>query len=131
MTSFEGFLKEQLEDPEFKAEYDALEPEFTIIQAIIDARRNSGVTQKQLSERTGIAQGDINKIENGEANPSLKTLKQLASGMDMKLKLEFLPITMESGQFYNESKQSFLHEAISTLNAGKGVVHELVEVNDG
>jgi len=93
MTSFNEFLKEQLEDTEFRAEYDALEPEFAIIQAIIDARKSSGITQKQLSERTGIAQGDISKIESGDANPSLKTLKRLASGMDMRLKLEFLPLT--------------------------------------
>ncbi|MCL2634720.1 MAG: helix-turn-helix domain-containing protein [Oscillospiraceae bacterium] len=92
MNEFKDFLTEQLKDPEFKAEWDALEPEFTIIQAMIDARKSSGITQKQLSEKTGIAQGDISKIEKGEANPSLKTLKRLASGMDMQLKIEFLPI---------------------------------------
>ncbi len=51
-----------------KAEYDALEPEFQIIQAIVDARNRSGLTQKQLSEKTGIAQADISKLENGNAN---------------------------------------------------------------
>lgn len=35
--TFDDFLNEQLQDPEFKAEYDALEPEFTIMQALIDA----------------------------------------------------------------------------------------------
>lgn len=92
MTKFNDFLKEQLQDPEIRAEYDALEPEFAIIQAMIDARKASGLTQKQLSERTGIAQGDISKLENGSANPSLKTLQRLAAGMGMQLKLEFVPI---------------------------------------
>ena len=68
-----------------------LEPEFAIIHAMIEARKTSGMTQKQLSEKTGIAQGDISKIEIGEANPTLNTLKRLASGMDMRLKLEFVP----------------------------------------
>ena len=89
---FNDFLEEQLKDPEVKAEYDALEPEFTIIQAMIDARKNSGVTQQQLAERTGIAQGDISKFENGNANPSLRTLRRLAFGLGMRLKVEFLPI---------------------------------------
>lgn len=89
---FNDFLNEQLRDPEIKAEYDALEPEFNIIQAIIDARKCSGITQKQLAERTGIAQGDISKLENGSANPSLRTLQRLALGMGMKLKIEFLPV---------------------------------------
>jgi len=93
MRTLEAALAERMKDPEFKAEYEALEPEFAIVQAIIDARKMSGFTQKQLSERTGIAQGDISKIEKGEANPSLKTLKRLASGMDMKLHLQFEPVS--------------------------------------
>lgn len=91
MTTFDEFLNEQMKDEKFKKEYDALEPEFTIIQAMLDARRAAGLTQKELAERTGIAQGDISKIENGNANPSLHTLKRLADGMGMKLKLEFVP----------------------------------------
>ena len=92
MRTFDAFLEEQLRDPELKTEYDALEPEFAIISAIIEARKKTGFTQKQLAEKTGIAQGDISKIEHGNANPSLKTLKRLAAGMNMRLKLDFLPI---------------------------------------
>ena len=97
MTSFKDYLSEQMQDPEFRAEYEALEPEFTIIQAMIDARKKTGLTQQELSARTGIAQGDISKIETGEANPSLNTLKRLAAGMDMRLKLAFLPIEDNQG----------------------------------
>ena len=91
-TNWKDYLHEQMQDPAFKAEYDALEPEFTIIQAIIDARKARGLTQKELAERTGIAQGDISKLENGSANPSLRTLQRLAAGMDMKLELSFTPL---------------------------------------
>ena len=90
-AKFDDFLQEQLRDPEFKKEYESLQPEQAIIQAIIDARQQTGLTQKELSERTGIAQGDISKLERGNANPSLRTLQRLAAGMGMKLKLEFLP----------------------------------------
>ena len=89
---FDDYLNEQLKDPEFRKEYEDLEIERTIIQAMIDARKASGLTQKELSERTGIAQGDISKLERGSANPSIKTLKRLAKGMDMSLKIEFLPL---------------------------------------
>ena len=61
MSEFREFIAEQLNDPEVRAEWDALEPEFAIIQAMIDARKISGITQKELSERSGIAQGDISK----------------------------------------------------------------------
>ena len=91
MSEFREFLDEQLQNPEFRKEWDALEPEFAIVQALIDARKTIGLTQKQLSERTGIAQSDISKLENGDGNPSLRTLKRLAAAMDMNLKLEFTP----------------------------------------
>ncbi len=92
MSEFNSFLNEQLKNENIKREYDALEPEFAIIQAMIDARKETGLTQKELSERTGIAQGDISKLENGNANPSLRTLQRLAEGMGMKLKVEFVPV---------------------------------------
>lgn len=90
-TKFDDFLYEQLKDSEFRKEYEALQPERTVMQAIIDARKLSGMTQKELSERSGIAQGDISKLEKGNANPSLRTLQRLAAGMGMVLKVEFLP----------------------------------------
>ena len=93
MRTLEQVLSEKLQDPAFRAEYEALEPEFAIIQAMIDARKASGMTQKELSEATGIAQSDISKLENGSANPSLRTLQRLAAGMGMRHKLEFIPIS--------------------------------------
>lgn len=91
MTDFNEFLEEQLKDPEFRAEYDALEPEFAIVQAMIDARKRTGMTQKQLAEKTGIAQSDISKFETGGGNPSLRTLQRLAAGMGTVLHIEFRP----------------------------------------
>lgn len=89
MSEFREFVTQQLQEPDFKAEYDALEDEYIIIQAMIDARKKSGLTQKELAARTGIAQADISRLENGNANPSLRTLRRLAAGMGMKVKLEF------------------------------------------
>lgn len=90
-SDLRAYLNEQMENPDFLREWDDLEPEFNTIQAIIDARKSSHMTQKELAERTGIDQSDISKIENGNANPALSTLKRLAEGMNMVLKLEFIP----------------------------------------
>lgn len=91
MSDFRDYLNQQLKDPAFKAEWDALQPELAIMQAMIDARKQSGLTQKQLSERTGIAQSDISKLETGSGNPSVRTLLRLADGLGMRLKIEFVP----------------------------------------
>lgn len=60
-----------------------------LAENLIKARDITGMTQKQLSESTGIYQADISKIERGLANPSLSTLKRLAEGMGLKLRIEF------------------------------------------
>ena len=91
MKTFRESLNEMLQDQEFKKEYDEIQPEMDIIRAIVDARISQNLTQKQLAERTGINQADISKLENGTRNPSLKLLKRLADGMDMVLKIEFVP----------------------------------------
>jgi len=91
MRKYDDFLAEQLQDEEFKKEYDNLQPEFDVIHAIVDARVSQNLTQKQLAERSGINQADISKLENGTRNPSINLLKRLADGMDMALKIEFIP----------------------------------------
>ena len=95
MDDFEKLLADQLKDPEFRSEWDALQPERAFVQAMIDARKRTGLTQKELAERTGIAQSDISKFETGGGNPSLRTLQRLAAGMGTVLRIEFLPIVSE------------------------------------
>lgn len=88
---FEDFLAEHLKDENVKREYDALEPEFQIIHAMLDARLAENLTQQQLADRMGIDRADVSKLENGNANPSLKMLKRLAAGLNRTLKIEFVP----------------------------------------
>ena len=89
-VKFDDFLQEQLQDPEFKKEYEALQPERAVVQAIIDARQSAGLTQKELSEKSGIRQSNISRIEKGVCMPTLNTLNELAKGLGKKLKIEMI-----------------------------------------
>lgn len=92
--NFRETLNRQLEnDTEFRKEYEALSPEYELAKTLIACRNTGNLTQKQLSELTGIDQADISKIENGNANPSIKMLTRIASAMNMNLKIEFVPKT--------------------------------------
>lgn len=95
MSEFQELLQEQLKNPEFKKEWDDIQPEMDVIRAMIDARTSQNLTQKELAERTGINQADISKLENGTRNPSLKLLKKLAAGLGMQLKIEFVPMQQQ------------------------------------
>ena len=87
---FQEYLDKQLKNKEFRREYEALEPEYIIMKSMIEARRAEGLTQKELSERSGITQADISRLEHGNANPSIRTLQRLANAMGKTLKIEFV-----------------------------------------
>ncbi len=82
-------LNELMRDPDFRKERESLEPEFQIIKAMIDARNEKGITQKELSSITGITQSDISKLENGTANPSVRTLQRIAEALGKNLVIQF------------------------------------------
>ncbi len=89
--NLQEYKSKAMQDPEFVKEYEAVQPEMEIIRAIVEARNASHLTQKELAERTGIAQTEISRLENGTRNPSIKLLQRLAEGMDMTLTISFKP----------------------------------------
>ena len=91
MKTLDQYKSEQMQNPEFAEQYKAIQPELDVIRAIVDARISQNLTQKELAARTGINQADISKLENGTRNPTINLLKRLADGMDMYLKIEFIP----------------------------------------
>lgn len=92
MRSLNDAMTKKMEEPAFTAPADTLEPEAQIVRAIVTARETHNYTQAQLASATGIHQANISKLESGSGNPSLRTLKRLAAGMGMRLKLEFVPL---------------------------------------
>jgi DNA-binding XRE family transcriptional regulator len=91
MKTLKEYKGEQMKNPEFVEAYEEIQPEMSVIRAMIDARLSRGMTQKELAEATGIAQGEISKLENGTRNPSIKLLQRLAEGLDMTLSVSFSP----------------------------------------
>ncbi len=89
MTRYEKLLSEDMKDPEIRKEMEKLEPEFAIVRAIIEARTSSGLTQEELSRKSGINQANISKLEHGKANPSVSTLQKLANGLGKRLVISF------------------------------------------
>ncbi|MDL2293957.1 helix-turn-helix transcriptional regulator [Ruminococcaceae bacterium OttesenSCG-928-D13] len=89
MTHEEYKKRAFAKNPALKAEYDALEPEYQLMTAVIDARAKSNLTQKELAERVGTSQANISKLERGELNPSVAFLKKFAAACDMKLNITF------------------------------------------
>jgi ribosome-binding protein aMBF1 (putative translation factor) len=84
---FKEIAAEWLKDPEVKAEYDRLGPEFEIATELIQARLRSGFSQMELAERMGTSQSAIARLESGQTLPSTKTLLRFAEATGSKLHL--------------------------------------------
>ena len=79
---YEDFLKQQLKNPKFRKEYDALEGEFTLAKEIIALRIKNRLTQKQLAQQIGTSQPAIARIESGSYhNVSLSFIRRLADAL--------------------------------------------------
>ena len=87
MRTLQGHIKEQLKNPEFVKEYEALGEEYEIVRQIIHARIKAGLTQKELAERIGTRQSNVSRIENGNSNPSIAILKRIAEATGTKLQI--------------------------------------------
>ncbi|MEK7521640.1 MAG: helix-turn-helix transcriptional regulator [Patescibacteria group bacterium] len=82
---FEIWEKEALKDPKLRVEYDKLQPQFAILRARIEKR----LTQKELAQKIGTKQSVISRLESGRANPSLSFLKKLAQALNSHLEIRF------------------------------------------
>lgn len=86
------YRKQQMQDPEFRAYAEQMQPFADLAKAVVGARLERNLTQQELSRLTGVAQSDISRLESCEGNPSLKTLIRIAEGMDMRLQVSFVPV---------------------------------------
>jgi ribosome-binding protein aMBF1 (putative translation factor) len=83
--------EEWMKDPEFRAAYDALEDEFALASALIDARAKADMTQEQVAAAMGTTQTAIARMESGRAMPSTRTLERFAKATGMRLRIRFEP----------------------------------------
>ena len=89
MRNWKEVESEFLQDPETKAEFDALRPYYEVVSQIIKARNEQGLSQLDLAARTGLQRSNISRLESGNYNPSIDLLSRVAQGLGMELHVEF------------------------------------------
>lgn len=83
--------KDWLKNPEYRREYEALEEEFSLVAALIEARTRAGLTQEQVAQRMNTTQAVIARLEGGGSKPSTRTLERFAEATGSRLKITFEP----------------------------------------
>ena len=79
-----------LSDPEVRAAYDALEPEYTLIRELIDLRIKRGLSQRELAKRAGMKQPALVRVESGKT-ASLRTLRRVAEALNADVRVSIVP----------------------------------------
>ncbi len=87
MKSHAELKKELLEDPEVRREYEALEPEFELIRALVEARSRAGLSQAEVAERMGTTQSVVARLEGGSTSPTWRTLNRYAEATGSRLRV--------------------------------------------
>ena len=90
-VTWKHLRRELMSDPEVKKAYEDMQPEFAIVQAIIDARVKKKISQEELAKRMGTGQAVISRLENANAKPSLSLIRRLADALGLKVELRFTP----------------------------------------
>ncbi len=83
--------KKLLEDPEFRKEYEALEPEYKLASTLIRLRLAKGLTQEQLAKLLNTKQESIARLESGSSLPSLSTVRKVADALDAEVEINLRP----------------------------------------
>lgn len=85
-------IQEWRKDPEYIAEFEALDEEFALVRALLQARTNAHLTQEELAKKMETSQAAIARLETGKRMPSTRTLQKFAKATGTKLKVIFEPL---------------------------------------
>lgn len=89
MSSLQSLREKAFSNPDLKAEYDALEPEFKIISTLLSMRESAGLTQQEVAQRMGTKESNVSRLEKGTGNPTIKTLMKYAKACGCELDFGF------------------------------------------
>ena len=91
MARVSDLHKKRMKEPKYRRAYEALEEEFVLESAVIDARNRAGLTQKELAKKMGTTQPVVARLESGRVRPSMRTLERLAEATGSRLLISFEP----------------------------------------
>jgi ribosome-binding protein aMBF1 (putative translation factor) len=90
-TTIDDLHKNWMKNPKYRREYEALEEEFSVAAALIEARARAGLTQEQVARRMKTTQAVVARLEGGRSMPSTRTLEKYARATGSRLKVSFEP----------------------------------------
>lgn len=85
LSSFEGILKDEMNDEEFKEDFNKEYLKISLINEIVNLRKSSKMTQAEMAKIVGIPQSNISRFESGKVEPTLDFIQNLVSKLGYKI----------------------------------------------
>jgi transcriptional regulator with XRE-family HTH domain len=102
------FIRKAMQDPKFRAAYDALAPKFELLEKMLKVRAASGLTQAQIAKKMHTTISVVGRLESAggkkQHSPSLRTLEKYAAAVGCKIKVDFIP--QNNARYINNSSWS-------------------------
>ncbi|RLB87697.1 MAG: transcriptional regulator [Deltaproteobacteria bacterium] len=96
MTDHDKMIERWKEDPVFVAEYDSFEDEFVLLDELLKARKEAGMTQEDVAKAMNTKAPAVARIESGGGSkrhsPSVETLRKYAKAVGCRLKINLEPV---------------------------------------
>ena len=90
LYTFRQDLKNRLKDPAFRKAWEESEAEYQISRALISARLERKISQRELARKANTTQAVISRLESMSANPSVGLIQKIASALSLKLKIQLV-----------------------------------------
>jgi transcriptional regulator with XRE-family HTH domain len=95
MMTHKALVRKMLKQPAVKAEYDAQAEEFALLDELLKARRQAGLTQAEVAARMGTKTPAVARLEAGGGSrrhsPSVATLRKYAQAFGCRLEIRLWP----------------------------------------
>ncbi|WP_026988058.1 helix-turn-helix domain-containing protein [Fodinicurvata fenggangensis] len=91
MSKIDDLHEKWLGDSDYRDAWQALDSEYALAHAMIEARSRAELSQSQLAERMKTTQSVIARLESGRVRPSTRTLQRLAEATRTRLQIRFIP----------------------------------------
>jgi ribosome-binding protein aMBF1 (putative translation factor) len=81
-------------DPEYREAYEALEGEFALVEALLQARTRAHLSQAEVASRMGTTESAVSRLESGRVKPSTRTLERYAQATGHRLRVSLEPVSV-------------------------------------
>jgi ribosome-binding protein aMBF1 (putative translation factor) len=87
----DDYLQRKLQDPAFRAAYEAEDKRIELVLQLIKLRQQRGMTQADLARAIGTRQANVSRLERFDSNLTVGTLEKVAHALGVDLRIDLVP----------------------------------------